>query len=84
MSNGADNFSKFDHLVVVMLENHSFDSMLGWLYSPGNPPPYDHSPAGQPTFDGLGDGSTCSNPVSSACASPKLHPPHFEPRIARL
>jgi len=24
---------KIDHVVVLMLENHSFDSMLGWLYN---------------------------------------------------
>jgi phospholipase C len=30
---------KFDHLVVVMMENRSFDHMLGWLYSEADPPP---------------------------------------------
>lgn len=71
MSNGADNFGKFDHLVVLMLENHSFDNILGWLYSPGNPPPYDHSPAGQPEFDGLGDGGAHSNPLTNAPNAPR-------------
>jgi hypothetical protein len=28
-----------DHIVVLMLENRSFDNMLGWLYDPGNAPP---------------------------------------------
>jgi phospholipase C len=27
-----------DHIVVLMLENHSFDNMLGWLYSDEEPP----------------------------------------------
>ena len=32
---------KYDHLVVVMLENRSFDNILGWTYSPDNAPPWD-------------------------------------------
>src|SRR5580700_5395911 len=36
-----------DHVVVLMLENRSFDHMLGFLYDAANPPP-----RGQ-TFDGL-------------------------------
>ncbi|MFD6056135.1 alkaline phosphatase family protein [Agromyces sp. NPDC060279] len=39
----------FDHLVVVMGENRSFDNLLGWLYTP------DTLPAGQ-DFDGLAFG----------------------------
>jgi phospholipase C len=40
----------FDHLVVVMFENRSFDNLLGWLYRQGN------EPRGQ-KFDGLSQGS---------------------------
>lgn len=29
----------FDHLVVIMGENRSFDNLLGYLYSPDSPPP---------------------------------------------
>src|SRR6478736_1778440 len=39
----------FDHLVVVMGENRSFDNLLGWLYTA------DTLPGGQ-TFDGLAFG----------------------------
>ena len=39
----------FDHVVVIMGENRSFDNILGWLYSPGD------LPAGE-TFDGLAFG----------------------------
>ena len=39
----------FDHVVVIMFENRSFDHMLGWLYESGQ------EPAGQ-TFDGLHQG----------------------------
>lgn len=64
MDDPLGNLANIDHFVVLMLENHSFDNLLGWLYSPGNPPPYDKSPAGQPTFCGLGSGDY-SNPVSA-------------------
>jgi phospholipase C len=40
---GSANLSKINHIVVLMLENRSFDSMLGWLYE-------DKSPA---EFEGL-------------------------------
>jgi phospholipase C len=28
------------HIVVLMMENRSFDNMLGWLYDPSNPSPF--------------------------------------------
>jgi phospholipase C len=46
MANGS-GLASVDHVVVLMLENRSFDHMLGFLY-PGNV-----SPSGQP-FDGRG------------------------------
>jgi phospholipase C len=49
---------KFDHLVVVMMENRSFDHMLGMLYTKDDPPP-----RGQP-FDGV-DGKHLKNPNPS-------------------
>src|SRR3954469_22819759 len=43
---------EIDHVVVLMLENRSFDSMLGWLYQTGAPSQV--LPQGSsPTFDGL-------------------------------
>jgi phospholipase C len=47
----------FDHVVVIMFENRSFDHMLGWLYPAGQ------EPAGQ-SFDGLHQGEY-SNPGES-------------------
>ena len=44
----------FDHVVVLMGENRSFDNLLGWLYTPENLPPGE-------TFDGLAFGNY-SNP----------------------
>ncbi len=51
----GNGLASVDHVVVLMLENRSFDHMLGFLY-PGNV-----SPSGQP-FDGLT--GTESNPGS--------------------
>jgi len=49
------------HVVVLMLENRSYDNMLGWLYAPGNPSPFNCAPAGQDNLDGL-VGKSLSNP----------------------
>lgn len=57
----SSNLDKIDHIVVLMLENRSFDNMLGWLYDPENPPPYDKVPRGQ-TFEGV-SGKPLSNPI---------------------
>ena len=55
---GSNGLSSIQHIVVLMLENRSFDHMLGFLYTgSGNV-----SPAGQP-YEGL-TGSE-SNPASS-------------------
>ena len=43
-----------DHVVVVMMENRSFDHLLGWLYAnEGNRPPHNLPPRDPPTFAGL-------------------------------
>jgi phospholipase C len=52
---------RIEHIVVLMLENRSFNNMLGWLYDPHNPPPYDQPPRGQ-TFEGV-SGKPLSNPI---------------------
>jgi phospholipase C len=46
---------QIDHIVVVMLENRSFDTMLGWLYANGAQPPSQYLPnsATPKPFDGL-------------------------------
>jgi phospholipase C len=52
------------HIIVVMLENRSFDNICGWLYKPGTTPqPSQFLPASSPQqFDGLK--SSYFNPVS--------------------
>lgn len=57
----AKDQPKFDYVVVLMMENRAFDHMLGRLYSPENPPPFDKPPRGQ-TFDGVQP--SMNNPVS--------------------
>jgi phospholipase C len=48
------NLARIKHIVVVMLENRSFDNMLGWLYADQNNTPPRNLPAqDRPSFDGL-------------------------------
>ncbi len=51
---GIGTTSEIKHVVVLMLENRSFDNLLGWLYDGQNKPPYNQVPPGQ-SFDGLDD-----------------------------
>ncbi|MDJ0616470.1 MAG: alkaline phosphatase family protein [Calothrix sp. MO_192.B10] len=48
MDTSAENLQKIDHVVVIMLENRSFDHMLGFLYQDTN----NVSPLGHP-YEGL-------------------------------
>jgi phospholipase C len=41
---GDNQLAQIEHVVVVMLENRSFDSVLGWLYDPLNPVPFNQVP----------------------------------------
>ena len=46
-----------DHVVVVMMENRSFDNLVGWLYQGGAERPRHNIPfADPPTYDGLTKG----------------------------
>ncbi len=44
--------SPITNIVVLMLENRSFDNLLGWLYDSQNNPPFNKVPPNQ-TFEGL-------------------------------
>ena len=44
--NGVPTFPQFDHLVVLMMENRTFDNVLGYLYQPNQVPRGQH-------FDGV-------------------------------
>jgi len=37
-------FRMIEHIVVLMLENRSFDNLLGWLCDPANKPPFNRTP----------------------------------------
>ena len=51
--------NQIEHVVLLMLENRSFDNVFGWLYDPANPAPFNIEPP--PNFAGL-YGKTLSNP----------------------
>jgi phospholipase C len=54
----AGGMSKIAHVVVLMLENRSFDNLLGWLYGPGkSPSQLIGAKAGDRSFFGLTAGS---------------------------
>jgi phospholipase C len=50
MADSDDSLSKIEHIVVLMLENRSFDNVLGWLYDPANAAPFNVVPS---DFEGL-------------------------------
>jgi phospholipase C len=49
----SSNGPAIEHIIVVMLENRSYDNVLGWLYHSGNQPPYNNAPWGQANLNGL-------------------------------
>ena len=79
----VDALARFDHLVVIMFENRSFDNVLGYLYSqgpvpadwPGKLPVPPAVPRGQP-FDGL-YGKACTNTHGRTTIA--AHPHDFDP-----
>ncbi len=60
--------SPITNIIVVMLENRSYDNILGWLYGSGNSAPYNQAPAGQTGLNGL-TGSE-SNPGCTSGSDP--------------
>jgi phospholipase C len=54
----VSSLDKFQHVVVLMMENRSFDNILGYLYTPANPPSNNQS------FEGIGY-HNLSNPIPS-------------------
>ena len=60
--------SPITNIVVVMLENRSYDNILGWLYGSGNAAPYNEPPSGQNGLNGL-TGSD-SNPGCTSGSDP--------------
>ncbi|HEY1787095.1 MAG TPA: alkaline phosphatase family protein [Verrucomicrobiae bacterium] len=66
--------NNIEHVVVVMMENRSFDSLLGWLYNNDTDPPPFNIPSQRPTtFDGLSAGKY-SNVLNGQTLN-AIHPP---------
>jgi phospholipase C len=55
----TSQLGRIEHIVVLMLENRSFDNLLGWLYDPANLAPFNQIPPAN--FEGLHD-KNLSNP----------------------
>lgn len=53
MANENGLSGRIDHVVVLMLENRSFDNVLGWLYDPENADPRFREPPRGQAFEGL-------------------------------
>lgn len=64
-----DGVDTFDHVVVLMLENRSFDNLLGYMYPNGVPA---DAPLGK-TFEGV-TGKNLSNPVPAFPGGPRVMP----------
>jgi hypothetical protein len=58
---------KIEHIFVLMLENRSFDNLLGWLYAPENRPQRNipEPPDGRPTYAGLSENAFWNTKVAS-------------------
>jgi phospholipase C len=74
-----------EHVVVVMMENRSFDSLLGWLYDNDTDPPQYNIPNQNPaTFDGLSAGkysNVLNGQVVDAAHPPNGWPPSNNPAL---
>ncbi|MGB7847502.1 MAG: alkaline phosphatase family protein [Candidatus Acidiferrum sp.] len=56
----TSQLGRIEHVVVLMLENRSFDNVLGWLYDPANSAPFNPTPPAN--FAGV-YGKSLSNPT---------------------
>ena len=77
----------FDHVVVVMFENRSFDNMLGWLYSAEEKSKADFNGLAQGTYANLGlDGEVVpayvyDGPTDTIMQSPQPDPGETYPHV---
>jgi phospholipase C len=56
----GNQLGRIEHVVALVLENRSFDNLLGWLYDPANPAPFNRTPPSN--FEGC-YGKNLSNPT---------------------
>lgn len=78
----------FDHLVVMMFENRSFDNMLGYLYSESSPPNgqsfagLNEGPFGNPDFEGrLVETHAYTGSTDEVMSSPRPDPGEDYPHV---
>jgi len=62
-----NQLGRIEHIVVLMLENRSFDNLLGWLYDPANPAPFNQKPPDN--FEGV-YGKNLTNPTTDGRSIP--------------
>ncbi|MEP7218133.1 MAG: alkaline phosphatase family protein [Bacteroidota bacterium] len=73
--------SPITNIVMLMLENRSYDNVLGMLYNASNPAPYNQAPDGQKDLQGLTGKESNQNPnggsitVTPAVSDPTAKPP---------
>jgi phospholipase C len=84
--NAAPNvapFGQFDHLVVLMFENRSFDNMLGYLYQPNEVPRNQqfNGVAGKDLFNVAPDGTKVSVAPGTVMDNPNPDPGEEYPHI---
>jgi phospholipase C len=64
---GPRTMDKIEHVFVLMLENRSFDNLLGWLYADRNNQPNVNIPAqNPPRYDGLVENAYWNTEVADA------------------
>ncbi len=90
MSFEDPNDHRLDHVVVLMFENHSFDSLLGFLYRPGEAPQFEGvwgrelSNAVPPAVADTGPAQVSVHPATSMAApypDPGEEYPHVNTQI---
>lgn len=72
------NLDRFDHLVVLMLENRSLDSVCGYLYENDGPAHFVGDFGGEPGFDGVA-GKALGNPGPDGRIVPVAKAPFATP-----
>ncbi len=62
---GSRSQNPIEHIVVLMFENRSYDNVLGMLYNPKNPAPYNVPPPGQTQLNGLNGTESNEDPMNN-------------------
>ncbi len=83
LKNRPDNWAKIDHIVHLMLDNRSFDNLLGWLYD-GNAWASDFNGLDDRLFNTLSNVDSDGNPcVEQVFVRRNGQPPKYGGYVAR-